>query len=90
MIMQFYTHTRPSDDRLAGCSTASMTASIEAALAADPSIHCTHIKVSMLGSNVIIEGFATSRAEETLALQLAHSIANSCQVLSRMLVRPTT
>lgn len=89
MIMQFHTHTRPSDRQLAGCSTASMTASIGAVLAADPRIKCTNLRVSMLGANVILEGSASSRAEETLALELARSIATSCQVISRMLVRPT-
>ncbi|KRB58273.1 hypothetical protein ASE04_28235 [Rhizobium sp. Root708] len=68
---------------------ASMTASIKAAVAADPRIKCTNLWVSMLGSNIILEGSADSRAEETLALELARSIATSCQVLSRMLVRPT-
>ncbi|RXT29863.1 hypothetical protein B5P46_02040 [Rhizobium leguminosarum] len=88
MIMQLHTHGRPSDGQLAGCSTASMRASIEAAVAADPRIKCTNLKVSMLGANVILEGFAASRADEANALELARSIATSCRVISRMLVCP--
>jgi len=88
MIMQFHDHGRPSDGQLAGCSTASMRASIEAAIAADPRINCTNFSVAMLGANVILEGAAATREDEAMTLELARSIATSCQVISRMLVRP--